>query len=54
MALVVKNLSVNAGDIRDVGSISGLEDPLDEGMTNHSIFLLGESHPQRNLESYSP
>ena len=28
MALVVKNLSVNAGDIRDVGSISGLGDSL--------------------------
>ena len=47
---VVKNPSAK----QEMGSISGLEDPLDEGMTNHSIFLLGESHPQRNLESYSP
>ena len=39
MALVVKNLSVNAGDIRHVGSISGLEDPLDEGMATHSSIL---------------
>ena len=39
MALVVKNLPVNAGDIRDVGSISGLGDSLDEGMANHSSIL---------------
>ena len=31
MALVLKNLPVNAEDIRDVGAIPGLEDPLEEG-----------------------
>ena len=31
----------------------GWEDPLEEGMTIHSVFLLGESHGQRSLESYS-
>ena len=36
---MVKNLSANAGDIRDVGSIPGLEDPLDEGMATHSSIL---------------
>ena len=37
VAPVVKNPLVNAGDIRDVGSILG--SPLEEGMTTHpSIF----------------
>jgi len=39
VALVVKNLPVNAGDIRDVGSISGLGRPLEEGMATHSGIL---------------
>ena len=39
MALGVKNLSANAGDIRDCGSAPGLEDPLKEGMTAHSSIL---------------
>ena len=39
VALVVKRPSANAGDIRDVGSIPGLEDPLDEGMATHSSIL---------------
>ena len=30
------------------------EDPLEEGMATHSIFLPGESHGQRNLAGYSP
>ena len=42
VALVVKQTnkqkkpSVNAGDLRDVGSIPGWEDPLEEGMATHS------------------
>ena len=49
MALAIKNPSANAGDIRDEGSIPGLErspekkkkkkDPLDEGTTTHSNIL---------------
>ena len=39
MALVVKNLPANAGDLRDAGSIPGLEDPLEEGMATHSSIL---------------
>ena len=39
MALVVKNLSANAGDIRDVGSISGSERSPGEGMATHSSIL---------------
>jgi len=36
---VVKNPPVNAGDIRDVGSSLGQEDPLEEGMATHSSIL---------------
>ena len=49
-----KNPPPNAGDIRDMGSIS------DSGRSGggHGIplqlFLLGESHAQRSLEGYSP
>ena len=38
MALVVKNPSANAGDVRDMGSIPW-EDPLEEGMATHSSIL---------------
>ena len=33
---MVKNTLANAGDIRDVGSILGWEDPLEEGMVTYS------------------
>ena len=36
MVPVVKNTLANAGDIRDVGSILGREDPLEEGMVTYS------------------
>ena len=36
VALVVKNPSANAGDIRDVGSPLGWEDSLGKGMAPHS------------------
>ena len=39
---MVKNLPNNAGDIRDMGSIPGLEDPLEEGMATHSSVLAWE------------
>ena len=38
MALVVKNLSASAGDVRDVGSVPGQEDPLEKGMATHSKY----------------
>ena len=41
---MVKNLPVNAGTTGDAGSILGWEDPLEEEMAAHSIFLPGESH----------
>ena len=39
MALVVKNLPANAGDVKDKGLILGWEDPLEKGMANHSSIL---------------
>ena len=40
MAIMVKNLPANTGDIRDVGSIPGQEDPLEEGLATHSSILV--------------
>ena len=39
VVLGVKNLPANAGDVRDVGSILGWQDPLEEGMATHSSIL---------------
>ena len=32
----------------------GQEDPLEEGMATHPVFLPGKSHGERSLVSYSP
>ena len=48
---VVKNLPANAGDTRDMDSIHGQEDPLEEGTP---VFLPGESHGQMILVDYNP
>ena len=50
---MVKNLPASAGDARDTGSIPGLEDPLEEEMATHSVFLPGESHGQRSIVVYN-
>jgi len=34
-----KELSADAGDTRDAGSILGQEDPLEKGMATHSSIL---------------
>ena len=52
MALVVKNLPANAGDIRDAGLIPRLGRSLEEGMQPTPLFLPGESHGQRSLAVY--
>ena len=39
VALVVKNPPAKAGDVRDVGSIPGSEDPLEKEMATHSSIL---------------
>ena len=36
---VIKNLPANAGESRDLGSIPGQEDPLEEEMATHSSIL---------------
>ena len=36
---MIKNALANAGDIRDMGSIPGREDPQEEGMATHSSIL---------------
>ena len=39
MALVEQNSPDNAGDIKAEGSITGSEDPLEEGKATHTIIL---------------
>ena len=39
VALKIKNMLANAGDIRDMGSIPGIEDPLKKEMATHSSIL---------------
>ena len=38
----------------DMGSITGLDDPLEKGMATHSSSLVGEPMEQRSLAGYSP
>ena len=47
----VKNQPINAGDM---GLIPGGDDPLEEDMTTHLVFLPGKSHEQRSLVGCSP
>ena len=51
--LMVKNLPVNAGHIRDTALIPGSEDPLRRGWQPTPVFLPRESHGQRNLQGYN-
>ena len=55
VALVVRNLSANAGHVRDAGLVRGQGDHLQEAMTAHSSILAwtGKSHRQRRLVGYS-
>ena len=39
---MVKNPPVNAGDVRDVGSIPGSRRPLEESMAMHSSYCAWE------------
>ena len=62
LAQLVKNLPImqgtvcSAGDIRDVGSISGLGRSPGKGNGNplQYAFFHGKSHGQRSLVDYSP
>jgi len=52
---VVKNLPVNAGDIRDVGLVSGLGRSPGGGHGNPLQYsCLENPHGQRSLVGYSP
>ena len=51
---MVKNPPAVVGDIRDTGSILGVEDPLEKEMATHSVFLPGKFHGQRSLAGYRP
>ena len=55
MALVVKNLPANVGDIRDVSLIPGFGGHPGGGNGNPTpVFLPGESHGQKSLVGCSP
>ena len=55
VALVVKNLPANVGDVRDTGSIPGSRmTPWRRAWQPTSVFLPGESNGQRSLVGYSP
>ena len=55
VVLVVKNPPASAGDIRDGGSIPGLEDPLEEGTATNSSILAWKipwtEEPSRSIVS---
>ena len=50
----IKDPPANAGDAKDMGSISELGRSLGEGSGNSLVCLLGEFHGQRSLVDYSP
>ena len=52
---MIKNSPANAGNIRDVGLITGSErSPGGRHSNPLQYFLPGESHGQRSLAGYSP
>ena len=55
VALVVKNLPLSTGDIRDAGLIPGSKRPPGGGHGNPlQYFCLENPHGQRSLAGYSP
>ena len=55
VALVVNNLPANAGDIRDLTLIPGVEKTsCSRKWQATPVFLPGEPHEQRSLVGYSP
>ena len=46
---MLKNLPANAGDARDMDSIPGSEDPLEEEMATHSSILAWRTPWQKSL-----
>ena len=54
VALVVKNLLANTGDLRDAGSIPGSGRSPGGGHGSTPVFMPGESWGQRSLVRYRP
>ena len=54
MALMVKNLPANVGDVRDGSLIPGLGRTPGRAWQPTPVFLPGESHGQRSLAGYGP
>ena len=55
VALMVKNLPINAGDLRDVGLVPGLGRSPEGGYGNPLQYTcLEKPHGQRSLVGYSP
>ena len=55
VALVVKKLPANAGDIKDSVSITGVRKiPWRRAWQPTPVVLSGESHGQRSLAGYNP
>ena len=54
VGLVVKYPPANAGDLRDAGSIPGLEIDPRKAWQPTPVFLSRESQEQRSLVGYSP
>ena len=54
MALLVKNLNANAGDIRDVGSFPGSGRSPGGGNGNSLQYLPGKSYGEKRVVSYNP
>ena len=53
--LVIRNLTANAGDVRDAGLFPGSgRFPWRRAGQPTPVFLPGESHGQRSLAGYSP
>ena len=51
---MVKNLPASIGDMRNVGSVTEWEDPLERKWHPTPVLLLEESHEQKSLADYSP
>ena len=52
---MVKNLPANAGDMRDMGLIPGLErSPWRRNWQPTAVFLPGEPYGQKSLGGFSP
>ena len=53
VVLAVKNCLLMQETQETCAQSLGWEDPLEEEMATHSVFLPGESHGQRSLAGYS-